>query len=322
MFMAEPALSIRGLTKMYGNGFQALKGIDLDVQQGDFFALLGPNGAGKSTTLGVVCSLVQKTAGKVSIFGIDIDKDFAKAKYQLGVVPQEFNFNQFEKVLDIVLAQAGYYGMKRSEALPRAKQLLTDLGLWEKRNGSARMLSGGMKRRLMIARALMHRPKLLILDEPTAGVDIELRRSMWEYMRRINRDEGTTIILTTHYLEEAESLCRNIAIINHGEIVRNTSVRELLAELDTETFLLDLAEPVEQVPTLEGFELQQIEPSQLALVIHRGQQLNDVFSALSAQGIQVVSMRNRANRLEEMFVSMVESSQQAIDQREQPEARS
>ena len=320
--MAEPALSIRGLTKMYGNGFQALKGIDLDVQQGDFFALLGPNGAGKSTTLGVVCSLVQKTAGKVAIFGIDIDKDFAKAKYQLGVVPQEFNFNQFEKVLDIVLAQAGYYGMKRSEALPRAKQLLTDLGLWEKRNGSARMLSGGMKRRLMIARALMHRPKLLILDEPTAGVDIELRRSMWEYMRRINRDEGTTIILTTHYLEEAESLCRNIAIINHGEIVRNTSVRELLAELDTETFLLDLAEPVEQVPTLEGFELQQIEPSQLALVIHRGQQLNDVFSALSAQGIQVVSMRNRANRLEEMFVSMVESSQQAIDQREQPEARS
>ncbi|WP_404377173.1 ABC transporter ATP-binding protein [Vreelandella aquamarina] len=319
--MAEPALSIRGLTKVYGNGFQALKGIDLDVQQGDFFALLGPNGAGKSTTLGVVCSLVQKTAGKVSIFGIDIDKDFAKAKYQLGVVPQEFNFNQFEKVLDIVLAQAGYYGMKRSEALPRAKQLLTDLGLWEKRNGSARMLSGGMKRRLMIARALMHRPKLLILDEPTAGVDIELRRSMWEYMRRINRDEGTTIILTTHYLEEAESLCRNIAIINHGEIVRNTSVRELLAELDTETFLLDLAEPVEQVPTIEGFELQQIEPSQLALVIHRGQQLNDVFSALSAQGIQVVSMRNRANRLEEMFVSMVESSQQAIDQRKQQEAR-
>jgi ABC-2 type transport system ATP-binding protein len=264
---------------------------------------------------------VQKTAGKVSIFGIDIDKDFAKAKYQLGVVPQEFNFNQFEKVLDIVLAQAGYYGMKRSEALPRAKQLLTDLGLWEKRNGSARMLSGGMKRRLMIARALMHRPKLLILDEPTAGVDIELRRSMWEYMRRINRDEGTTIILTTHYLEEAESLCRNIAIINHGEIVRNTSMRELLAELDTETFLLDIAEPVAQVPTIEGFELQQIEPSQLALVIHRGQQLNDVFSALSAQGIQVVSMRNRANRLEEMFVSMVESSQQAIDQREKQEAR-
>ncbi|MFC7368121.1 ABC transporter ATP-binding protein [Vreelandella zhaodongensis] len=319
--MAEPALSIRGLTKVYGNGFHALKGIDLDVQQGDFFALLGPNGAGKSTTLGAVCSLVQKSAGKVSIFGIDTDKDFAKAKYQLGVVPQEFNFNQFEKVIDIVLAQAGYYGMTRKEALPRAKQLLNDLGLWDKRNGSARMLSGGMKRRLMIARALMHRPKLLILDEPTAGVDIELRRSMWEYMRRINRDEGTTIILTTHYLEEAESLCRNIAIINHGEIVRNTSVRKLLAELNTETFLLDLAAPVKQAPIIEGFEVQQIEPSQLALVIHRGQQLNDVFSALSEQGITVVSMRNRANRLEEMFVSMVESSQQAIDQREQQEAR-
>ncbi len=319
--MAEPALSIRGLTKVYGNGFQALKGIDLDVQQGDFFALLGPNGAGKSTTLGVVCSLVQKSAGQVSIFGIDIDKDFAKAKYQLGVVPQEFNFNQFEKVIDIILAQAGYYGMTRNEALPRAKQLLTDLGLWDKRNGSARMLSGGMKRRLMIARALMHRPKLLILDEPTAGVDIELRRSMWEYMRRINRDEGTTIILTTHYLEEAESLCRNIAIINQGEIVRNTSVRELLTELNTETFLLDLSAPVEQAPVVEGFEIQQIEPSQLALVIHRGQQLNDVFSALSEQGLNVVSMRNRANRLEEMFVSMVESSQQALDQRKQQEAR-
>ncbi|RUR35989.1 ABC transporter ATP-binding protein [Vreelandella populi] len=313
--MAEPALSIRGLTKVYGNGFQALKGIDLDVQQGDFFALLGPNGAGKSTTLGVVCSLVQKSEGKVSIFGIDIDKDFAKAKYQLGVVPQEFNFNQFEKVLDIVLAQAGYYGMTRREALPRAEQLLRDLGLWDKRNGNARMLSGGMKRRLMIARALMHRPKLLILDEPTAGVDIELRRSMWEYMRRINQDEGTTIILTTHYLEEAESLCRNIAIINHGEIVRNTSVRELLAELNTETFLLDLAEPVTAPPVIDGFEIKQIEPTQLSLVIHRGQQLNDVFSVLSEQGMQVVSMRNSANRLEEMFVSMVEAGNKAIDER-------
>ncbi|MCE8028019.1 ABC transporter ATP-binding protein [Halomonas daqingensis] len=304
--MAEPALSIRGLTKVYGNGFHALKGIDLDVEQGDFFALLGPNGAGKSTTLGVVCSLVQKTAGRVSIFGIDIDRDFARAKYHLGVVPQEFNFNQFEKVIDIVLAQAGYYGMPRREALPRAEQLLKDLGLWDKRSGSARMLSGGMKRRLMIARALMHRPKLLILDEPTAGVDIELRRSMWEYMRRINREEGTTIILTTHYLEEAESLCRNVAIINRGEIVRNTSVRELLAELDTETFLLDLARPVEQAPHVEGFEVHRVEGAQLAVVVHRGQRLNDVFAALGEQGIEVVSMRNRANRLEEMFVSMVE----------------
>lgn len=310
--MAEPALSIRGLTKVYGNGFNALKGIDLDVQQGDFFALLGPNGAGKSTTLGVVCSLVQKTAGQVSIFGIDIDRDFANAKYQLGVVPQEFNFNQFEKVIDIVLAQAGYYGMARSEALPRAKQLLTELGLWDKRNGGARMLSGGMKRRLMIARALMHRPKLLILDEPTAGVDIELRRSMWEYLRRINQNEGTTIILTTHYLEEAESLCRNIAIINHGEIVRNTSIRELLAELDTETFLLDVAAPLSQAPVVEGFELGLVEPTQLSLVVHRGQEMNRVFNALSEQGVKVVSMRNRANRLEEMFVSMVsERTQEA-----------
>ncbi|PMR70169.1 ABC transporter ATP-binding protein [Halomonas heilongjiangensis] len=304
--MAEPALSIRDLTKVYGNGFQALKGIDLDVAEGDFFALLGPNGAGKSTTLGVVCSLVQKTAGRVTIFGIDIDRDFARAKYHLGVVPQEVNFNQFEKVIDIVLAQAGYYGMPRREALPRAEQLLRDLGLWDKRNGSARMLSGGMKRRLMIARALMHRPRLLILDEPTAGVDIELRRSMWEYMRRINREEGTTIILTTHYLEEAESLCRNVAIINHGEIIRNTSVRDLLAELDTETFLLDLAHPVAEVPTIEGFEVRQVDSAQLAVVVRRGQRMNDIFTALGEQGIEVVSMRNRANRLEEMFVSMVE----------------
>ena len=311
--MAEPALSIRGLTKVYGNGFQALKGIDLDVAEGDFFAMLGPNGAGKSTTLGVVCSLVQKSAGKVSIFGIDIDRDFARAKYHLGVVPQEFNFNQFEKVIDIVLAQAGYYGMARREAIPRAEELLRDLGLWDKRNGSARMLSGGMKRRLMIARALMHRPRLLILDEPTAGVDIELRRSMWEYMRRINREEGTTIILTTHYLEEAESLCRNVAIINHGEIIRNTGVRELLAELNTETFLFDLAHAVESVPEIQGFEARLVDAAQLAVVVHRGQRLNDVFTALDEQGIQVVSMRNRANRLEEMFVTMVEQGNDALD---------
>ncbi|QJQ94955.1 MULTISPECIES: ABC transporter ATP-binding protein [Halomonadaceae] len=303
--MAEPALSIRGLTKVYGNGFHALKGINLDVAQGDFFALLGPNGAGKSTTLGVVSSLVQKSAGTVSVFGIDIDRDFARAKYHLGVVPQEFNFNQFEKVEDIIHAQAGYYGMPMRDARPRAESLLKDLGLWEKRKGSARMLSGGMKRRLMIARALMHRPKLLILDEPTAGVDIELRRSMWDYMRRINRDEGTTIILTTHYLEEAERLCRNIAIINHGEIVRNTTVRELLAELNVETFLLDLAAPVAEAPRLAGFEVERVESRQLAVSVKRGQQLNDAFAQLTEQGLEVVSMRNRSNRLEEMFVSMV-----------------
>ena len=304
--MAKPALSIRGLTKVYGNGFHALKGIDLDVPEGDFFALLGPNGAGKSTTLGIVCSLVQKTAGKVSIYGIDIDRDFPKAKYHLGVVPQEFNFSQFEKVEDIILAQAGYYGMSLREAKPRCDQLLKELGLWDKRNGPARMLSGGMKRRLMIARALIHRPRLLILDEPTAGVDIELRRSMWEYMRRINRDEGTTIILTTHYLEEAESLCRNIAIINHGDIVQNTSVRDLLAQLNTETFLLDLARPVETAPELEGFSVERVDATQLALSVERGQRLNDAFAQFSAQGFEIVSMRNRANRLEEMFVSMVE----------------
>ncbi|AMD01705.1 ABC transporter ATP-binding protein [Halomonas chromatireducens] len=320
--MAEPALSIRGLTKVYGNGFHALKGIDLDVEQGDFFAMLGPNGAGKSTTLGIVCSLVQKSAGKVSIFGIDIDSNFAKAKYLMGVVPQEFNFNQFEKVIDIVLAQAGYFGMTRREALPRAERLLRDLGLWDKRNGNARMLSGGMKRRLMIARALMHRPQLLILDEPTAGVDIELRRSMWEYLRRINREQGTTIILTTHYLEEAESLCRNVAIINHGEIIRNTSVRGLLAELDTETFLLDLTHPVSEAPAIEGFDVRQVDAAQLAVVVHRGQRVNDIFTALSEQDIQVVSMRNRANRLEEMFVTMVEQGNEAKAEAERTEARS
>lgn len=306
--MAEPALSIRGLTKVYGNGFHALKGIDLDVPEGDFFALLGPNGAGKSTTLGIVCSLVQKTAGQVKIYGIDIDRDFAKAKYHLGVVPQEFNFSQFEKVEDIILAQAGYYGLSMRQAKPRCDQLLKDLGLWDKRHGPARMLSGGMKRRLMIARALIHRPRLLILDEPTAGVDIELRRSMWDYMRRINREEGTTIILTTHYLEEAESLCRNIAIINHGEIVRNTSVRDLLTELDTETFLLDLARPIVEAPRIEGFDVEKVDSAQLALSVRKGQRLNDVFAQLSDQNMQVVSMRNRANRLEELFVSMVEGN--------------
>ncbi|NRB57950.1 MAG: ABC transporter ATP-binding protein [Salinicola sp.] len=302
--MAEPALSIRGLTKVYGNGFEALKGIDLDVAQGDFFALLGPNGAGKSTTLGIVCSLVQKTAGQVKIFGIDIDQDFAKAKYALGVVPQEFNFSQFEKVEDIVMTQAGYYGMPMKEARPRCDRLLKDLGLWDKRNGSARMLSGGMKRRLMIARALIHRPRLLILDEPTAGVDIELRRSMWEYMRRINEEEGTSIILTTHYLEEAESLCRNIAIINRGEIIKNTSMRGLLTELDTETFLLDLAEPLDVAPRIEGFDAERVDSHQLALSVRKGTDLNDAFQQLTAQGVRVLSMRNRANRLEELFVSM------------------
>ncbi|WP_086901914.1 ABC transporter ATP-binding protein [Kushneria marisflavi] len=306
--MVHAALSIRGLTKVYDNSFHALKGIDLEVPQGDFFALLGPNGAGKSTTLGVVSSLVRKTAGEVSIYGIDVDRDFARARYHLGVVPQEFNFNQFEKVEDIVLTQAGYYGIPRRQAEDRARQLLEDLGLWDKRNDAARMLSGGMKRRLMIARALIHRPRLLILDEPTAGVDIELRRSMWEYMKRINEQEGTTIILTTHYLEEAESLCRNIAIINHGEIVHNTSMRELLGQLSRETFVLDLASPVTRCPVIEGFDVERIDDSQLTLSVDKGQRINDAFARLSEQSIEVVSMRNRANRLEELFVRMVEGS--------------
>ena len=317
--MAEPALSIRGLTKVYGNGFEALKGIDLDVAQGDFFALLGPNGAGKSTTLGIVCSLVQKTAGQVKILGIDIDQDFAKAKYALGVVPQEFNFSQFEKVEDIILTQAGYYGMPMKEARPRCERLLKDLGLWDKRNGAARMLSGGMKRRLMIARALIHRPRLLILDEPTAGVDIELRRSMWEYMRRINEEEGTSIILTTHYLEEAESLCRNIAIINRGEIIKNTSMRGLLTELDTETFLLDLAEPLETAPLVQGFEIERVDSHQLALSVRKGTDLNDAFQQLTEQGVRVLSMRNRANRLEELCVSMTSQPEAATGIDKQPE---
>ena len=303
--MGTPALSIRGLTKTYGT-HQALKGIDLDVAEGDFFALLGPNGAGKSTTLGIISSLVNKTAGKVEIFGRDIDRDFSRAKFDIGVVNQEFNFNQFEKVEDIITAQAGCYGIRYKEAKARAEQLLEDLGLYEKRNVAARMLSGGMKRRLLIARALVHEPRLLILDEPTAGVDIELRRSMWEYMQRINRDKGMTIILTTHYLEEAESLCRNIAIIDKGQIVQNTSMRALLQQLDTETFILDIDQALEHAPALENFELNRLDDTQLELVVPKGHKINDAFAQLSAHGIEVMSMRNRSNRLEELFVSLVD----------------
>ena len=303
--MGTPALSIRGLTKTYGT-HHALKGLDLDVAEGDFFALLGPNGAGKSTTLGIISSLVNKTAGKVEIFGRDIDRDFSRAKFDIGVVNQEFNFNQFEKVEDIITAQAGCYGIRYKEAKARAEQLLEDLGLYEKRNVAARMLSGGMKRRLLIARALVHEPRLLILDEPTAGVDIELRRSLWEYMQCINRDKGMTIILTTHYLEEAESLCRNIAIIDKGLIVQNTSMRALLQQLDTETFILDINQTLVQAPALEGFELNRLDDTQLELVVPKGHKINDAFAQLSAHGIEVMSMRNRSNRLEELFVSLVD----------------
>lgn len=303
------ALDIQQLHKVYKSGTVALKGIDLQVQQGDFFALLGPNGAGKSTSIGIISSLVNKSSGRVKVFDYDLDTQLEDAKSQLGLVPQEFNFNQFETVLQIVLNQAGYYGVPRSVALVRAEKYLGQLGLWDKRHARSRELSGGMKRRLMIARALMHEPKLLILDEPTAGVDIELRRSMWEFLKEINQ-QGVTIILTTHYLEEAESLCRNIAIIDKGQIVENTSMKNLLSKLNKETFLLDIA-PTDAVITLEGYTFRQTDSHSLEVDVEKAQGLNGVFSALTAQGIQVLSMRNKANRLEELFVSLVENGRGA-----------
>lgn len=303
----QPALSIKNLRKTYDNQFEALKGIDLDVAKGDFFALLGPNGAGKSTTIGIICSLVRKTEGVVTIFGHDIDRDFSIAKQFVGVVPQEFNFNQFEKPIDILVAQAGYYGIKANIALERAEKYLKQLGLWERRNEISRTLSGGMKRRLMIARALIHEPQLLVLDEPTAGVDIELRRSMWEFLKEIN-DQGTTIILTTHYLEEAESLCRNIAIIDHGTIVKNTSMKALLKQLDRETFILDVREELAECPTLEGYPLTLVDGHSIEVDVTKGQSMNEIFIELSRQNIHVISMRNKANRLEELFFDMVEKN--------------
>jgi ABC-2 type transport system ATP-binding protein len=305
------ALSIRGLRKVYKGGLEALKGIDLDVNQGDFFALLGPNGAGKSTTIGIISSLVNKTAGSVSVFGYDLDTQLVELKRQIGLVPQEFNFNQFETVQQIVVNQAGYYGVPRDVAKQRSQQYLTQLGLWDKRNSPARTLSGGMKRRLMIARALLHEPKLLILDEPTAGVDIELRRSMWDYLEQINK-QGITIILTTHYLEEAESLCRNIAIIDRGAIIENTSIKRLLATLNMETFVLDLdPNTVKNAVTLEGFQWRQVEEHTLEVEVQKSKGLNSVFEQLSQQQIQVLSMRNKANRLEELFVNLVEQGRQS-----------
>lgn len=302
-----PALEIENLSKTYGSGFNALKGISLSVAQGDFFALLGPNGAGKSTTIGIICSLVAKSSGSVRVHGVDIDVDFALAKKYIGIVPQEFNFNVFEKARDILLTQAGYYGIPRALAEERADYYLTKLGLWEKRDVVSRMLSGGMKRRLMIARALIHEPKLLILDEPTAGVDIEMRRAMWEFLQEINSG-GTTIILTTHYLEEAEALCRNIAIINHGEIVENTSMKMLLRRLQREVFIFDCGHELPENVVVEGFLVRRVDAHTLEVEVQKGQQLNEVFQALSASGIGVQSMRNRANRLEEMFVNLVEGN--------------
>ena len=302
-----PALTIENLSKVYDNGFAALKGISFKVEQGDFFALLGPNGAGKSTTIGVICSLVAKSGGKVCVFDADIDVNFPAAKRYIGIVPQEFNFNQFEKPMDIVINQAGYYGLPPSLARERAEKYLRELGIWDQRNVQARMLSGGMKRRLMIARSLIHEPRLLILDEPSAGVDIEMRRSMWAFLKRIN-EQGTTIILTTHYLEEAEALCRHIAIINHGEIVENTSIKALLRRLQREVFILDCVEDLPEGIAIEGFIVRRVDDHTLEVEVQKGQHLNQVFSVLGAEGIHVSSLRNRANRLEEMFVNLVEGA--------------
>ncbi|MCU8040972.1 MULTISPECIES: ABC transporter ATP-binding protein [unclassified Shewanella] len=304
------ALVLEGLKKTYKGGVEAVKGISLTVNQGDFFALLGPNGAGKSTTIGIISSLVQKSSGTVKVFDYDIDKQLEHAKLCIGLVPQEFNFNQFETVLQIVVNQAGYYGVPKPIALERAKKYLSQLDLWEKRNSPSRELSGGMKRRLMIARALMHEPKLLILDEPTAGVDIELRRSMWEFLKQINQ-QGVTIILTTHYLEEAEMLCRNIGIIDKGILVECTSMKALLSKLNMETFILDLRRDTEMAPVLDGMACRLTDSHTLEVDVAKEHNLNDVFSQLSAANIEVLSMRNKSNRLEELFVELVKKTQGA-----------
>ena len=301
------ALEITNLQKTYANGFQALKGIDLSVEEGDFYALLGPNGAGKSTTIGIVSSLVSKSGGSVKICGIDIDEDFSLAKKQIGIVPQEFNFNVFEKVEDVLIHQAGYYGIPIGLARRRAQYYLEKLGISDKQNVQMRMLSGGMKRRLMIARALVHDPRVLILDEPTAGVDIEMRRSMYDFLRETNR-EGRTIILTTHYLEEAEMLCRNVAIINQGKIVTKGAIRDMLRDLNSETFLLDTQDELPSGIVIPGYQLRQVEPQCLEVDIEKGQELAQVFTALSELGVSVVSMRNKENRLERMFVNVLEGA--------------
>ncbi|HUG04042.1 MAG TPA: ABC transporter ATP-binding protein [Steroidobacteraceae bacterium] len=300
------ALSIRGLTKTYRNGVQALRGIDLDVEEGDFFALLGPNGAGKTTSIGIIMSLVTKSAGSVAVFGHDIDGALDHAKSCIGLVPQEINFNQFEKVFTIIVNQAGFYGIPRKLALERAERYLRQLQLWDKRDQIARSLSGGMKRRLMIARALVHEPRLLILDEPTAGVDIEIRRSMWNFLRLINK-QGTTIILTTHYLEEAESLCRHIAIIDGGRIIENDTMAGVIGKLNQETFVLNFRGATAAAPELPGYVSRMTDNHTLEIEVTKEQSLNDIFARLSQQGIAVVSMRNKVNRLEELFMRLVES---------------
>ncbi len=299
------ALSIKNLKKTYNNGFVALKGIDLEVEDGDFFALLGPNGAGKSTAIGIISSMVTKTSGAVSIFGYDLEKDNTRAKSCIGLVPQEINFNQFETVENIVLNQAGYYGIPKKEARTRADKCLRQMQLWEKRNTVSRRLSGGMKRRVMIARALVHSPRLLILDEPTAGVDIEIRYSMWRMMQEVNR-QGTTIILTTHYLEEAESLCRNIAIINQGEIVENSDMHGLLSRINMEHFMLNIDKPLDSAPVIEGYQIELSEPNVLNVAIPKNKGLNPLFQQLSQHNIDVISLKNKSNRLEQLFMDLVQ----------------
>lgn len=305
------ALSIRNLRKRYRNGVEALKGIDLDVAEGDFYALLGPNGAGKTTAIGIITSLVNKTSGTVEVFGHDIDRELEAAKSCIGLVPQEINFNQFETVSTILLNQAGFYGIPRRVARDRVEKYLKALSLWDKRKAMSRTLSGGMKRRMMIARALVHEPRLLILDEPTAGVDIEVRRSMWEFMRRIN-ETGTTIILTTHYLEEAESLCRNVAIIDEGRIIENDRMNRVLAKLHTEVFVFNVRSPLAQLPDLAGYRASLKDEHTFEVEVTKHQNLNDIFARLSELGIEVLSMRNKANRLEELFVRMVERKAPAM----------
>ena len=302
------ALSIKNLTKIYSNGTRAVENIDFLVESGDFYALLGPNGAGKTTIIGIISSLVNKTSGKVKIFDHDIDKNFSAAKALIGVVPQEININQFDTPFNIVINQAGYYGINRALAKKRAEKYLNELRLWDKRNQRARNLSGGMKRRLMIARALIHEPKLLLLDEPTAGVDVEIRRSMWEFLRYINAN-GTTIILTTHYLEEAENLCKRVAIIDGGSIIENTQMNTILKKLKREVFILTLQDSIEDSPFVEGYDISFVEKDQLEVVVDSKQELNQLFVALKDQNIKVTSIRNRSNRLEELFMELVDSKQ-------------
>ena len=298
------ALVINDLTKIYPNKLTALNSVSLNVRQGDFFALLGPNGAGKSTAIGIICGLVNKTSGSVKVFDNNIDKNSDVAKSFIGVVPQEINFSQFETCLEIVVNQGGFYGIRRSTALERAEKYLRKLDLWEKRNERSRNLSGGMKRRLMIARALVHEPKILILDEPTAGVDVELRRSTWDFLININQ-KGVTILLTTHNLEEAESLCKNIAIINHGEIVENTSMKKLLSQLNRETFIFDTIDPIKELPNLKNFDLKLIDSTTIEVEIDHRNNINDLFDVLSSQNINIKSMRNKRNRLEELFINLL-----------------